>query len=89
MFTFLFVYFNVSAYETPFLVTEEASILPACSLPGLMILAAGGSVGLFILVTQIPIGIPLVLLFFFLFKMILRCVGLVTLRKYYGFLHQN
>ena len=59
------------------------------SLPFPMIVAAGGLVGGCAFVTVKPIGTPFILLPPFFLKMILRWVGLVMLRKYCGFRHQN
>lgn len=57
-------------------------VLPPLSLPGLIILAAGGLVGGKAFVMVRPIGTPLTLLPPFFFKMTFKCVGLVMLRKY-------
>ena len=52
------------------------------SLPLPIIVEGGGVVGALALVTTIPIGTPLILLFDFFLKIILRCVGLVMFKKY-------
>ena len=52
------------------------------SLPGLMILAAGGLVGGKALVMVSPMGTPLTLLPPFFFKITFKWVGLVIFKKY-------
>lgn len=88
-FSFLVVPRRVSAQETPFLVSDDANFIPPLSLPLPMIVEAGGAVGGFALVTTRPIVDVFYLLFCFFLRMIFKCVGLVMLRKYCGFLHQN
>ena len=61
---------------------DEAIVrAPPVSLPGFMILAAGGAVGGSALVTVIPMGTLTLLPPFFL-RIIFKCVGVVMLRKY-------
>lgn len=62
---------------------------PILSLPGLIILEAGGLVGGKALVTVNPIKTPLTLRPPFFLNIIFKLVGLVIFKKYYGLRHQN
>lgn len=76
---------RVCAYVYPFRGRDDG--IERLSLPLPIMVEAGGVVGASALATTTPIGLPFCLLLFVFRRMIFKCVGLVMLRKYWGFLH--